>query len=1007
LDDLLTNNSVTSSAQLVQQYLSSSAFDTTDLNIQYVSGSDYVWENFIHFSSAKERVDNFVYKVRLIELYDGLIQSSSISSSYNVSIASQNELERQTIKKNQIIQSFDGFETFLYTSSSMSWPYSGNNRLSQTNNNVSVWYNNIITLAEDYDIENPNWVINNIPQYIVTNDENDSLLLFFSMIGQHFDNIYYHTKAIEKNRGMGYQKTNGMSDKLLFDTLKSFSWDAKNLAADAQLWKLVFGTDSNGNVTESNPAKQRNYEVWKRIANNLPYLLKHKGTRQGIYAIMACYGIPSSNLSVLEFGGPEIDNDNPKSKLVLDNITTALTFTSGSYLKMPWQKTNKNRVTNTVELFIKPTYVSGSMVISGSGWNVQLSGSTNSQYGKVIFNYSSSINSSITSSLLPIFNGRFFGISVSSASNELRLDLRQSEKERTIFEYSKTITGSISNWNRTGSLQIGGNYSGSVDEFRMWSERLDTDVFYNHVSFPEMINGNSVSASTNDLHLRLDFEYPKNLAVSQSLINVDTNVYFANGLTRNQYENGTTASLYSTNSSSSLYVSASGFSSITSYPYQFEVVDRTIVMDYPDGGASRFSTNKVRFESQTLTSDLSSKHRSTIKAFDQSPTDSNRVGLFFSPTKELNMDIAKSFGGLNLDNYIGDPSDDYKPNYSELDSLRHYYFDRFDGRDIYSYINLIKLYEKSMFEDIKKMLPARVKATTGLLIEPHFLERSKVAHKKPQGENEQYTSSIHLGDNTILTSENNQLDTIVNADLSENVFGENEQYYAEIYTASVQTTTAENYQYDTLITSTLHDNLTGENEYNEAEVNAQLGYGIQSEIEGLNSNQIVGQTLFEEAGFGLFGKNGVALRTYLDVDGSLIKDRIKVNVVTKSKTREFVKFAVTASNGQGDPRGGYNIGTQTYYTKDLNIQSISGSIPIVGSGDIVSVTPLDGYLSTHYRNVSDLTAGLQNSYYKGCKNTAATTLDGASPIEVFATNPNTLKVNPSGRPANEPILEVE
>jgi hypothetical protein len=312
-----------------------------------------------------------------------------------------------------------------------------------------------------------------------------------------------------------------------------------------------------------------------------------------------------------------------------------------------------------------------------------------------------------------------------------------------------------------------------------------------------------------------------------------------------------------------------------------------------------------------------------------------------------------------------------------------------------------------MFEDIKKMLPARVKATAGLLIEPHFLERSKITHKKPQGENNQYTSSIHIGDSTILTSENNQLDALVNANLSENVFGENEQYYAEIYTASVQTTTAENYQYDTLITSTLHDNLTGENEYNEAEINAQLGYGIQSEIEGLNSNQIVGQTQFEEAGFGLFGKNGVALRTYLDIDGSLIKDRIKVNIVTKSKTREFVKFAVTASNGQGDPRGGYNIGTQTYYTKDLNIQSISGSIPVVGSGDIVNVTPLDGYLSTHYRNVSDLTAGLQNSYYKGCKNTAATTLDGASPIEVFATNPNTLKVNPSGRPANEPILEVE
>jgi hypothetical protein len=66
-------------------------------------------------------------------------------------------------------------------------------------------------------------------------------------------------------------------------------------------------------------------------------------------------------------------------------------------------------------------------------------------------------------------------------------------------------------------------------------------------------------------------------------------------------------------------------------------------------GSTRYSTNKVRFESQTDFNgndvsggvNLSVKTRATKKSFDQSPTDSNRVGLFFSPTKELNIDIAK------------------------------------------------------------------------------------------------------------------------------------------------------------------------------------------------------------------------------------------------------------------------------------------------------------------------------------------------------------------------------
>ena len=1020
LDDLILSGS-TSSANLVNKYLSGSLMDTTDLNIEYTSGSIYLWENFVHFSSAKERVDNFVYKVRLIELYENLILSAStdvanpsslfVPSSYTSSFASYQEVERQTIKKNQIIQSFDGFETFLYTpssyttndSDSMTWPYSGSVRLSSNDTNVSYWYENIVTLAEDYDIENPNWVNNNIPQYIVNNENNTSLLLFFAMIGQHFDNIYFHTKAIEKSRGLGYKETGNISDKLLFDILKSQSWDAKNLAADNHLWNLVFGVDKEGNEVNTNPAKKRNNEVWRRIINNLPYLLKHKGTRQGIYALMACYGIPSSNLSILEFGGPEVTEE--KGKLVIDNITSALKFTNGSNIKVEWKNTDKLRKPNTIEFFVKPVnYTSYQTLISGSNWNLQLSGSTNTDFGKVIFNYSGS--NAITSSLLPIFNGRFFGISISSGSFGIKLDTRQSEKERTIFE--ETITGSdYTNWNNGNEIKIGDTFVGSIDEFRLWSEVLDSNVFYQHVSFPEMINGNHTSSSTDDLYFRLDFEYPKNLAQTSSLINVDTNIYFENGLTRNHYENGTTASLYSENSEPLYYAYAAGFPNITTYPYQFEAIDRTIVMPYPDGGASRFQSSKVRFESQTLVSDLSAKSRATKKAFDQSPTDSNRVGLFFSPTKELNIDIAKSFGGLNIDNYIGDPSDDYKPNYSQLDGLRHYYFQRFDNRDIYEYINLIKLYEKSMFEDIKKMLPARVKATTGLLIEPHFLERSKIAHKKPSGDDFQLDSEIKYSETTIVLADNNQYNSIIDANLSENLSGENEQFESLILTEDTLKTIANNYQYTASYVYFDDTKTSAESLQYEVDVNAQFDATLQSEIDVYSMTTVAGQSPYEEIGFGLYGQNGYAIRTYIDADGITKKERVKVDLIKEEKRRDVVAPKVKVG-GKGDPRGGYYLTSSIYFETKLNIQPFSGSKDInPGTGSIVEVKPLQGYLATHYRNTSDLTTGMKNSYYLGSKNTAATTLDGTPPWETFTSNPNTLKVNKSGRTSNEPILEVE
>ena len=97
LDNLILSASVSSSSQLVATYLSSSLIETDDLNIQYAnvnftsshSGSvmsgagEYLWNNFVHFSSAKERVDNFIYKVQLIEKYEQLIKGNKLFDNFN------------------------------------------------------------------------------------------------------------------------------------------------------------------------------------------------------------------------------------------------------------------------------------------------------------------------------------------------------------------------------------------------------------------------------------------------------------------------------------------------------------------------------------------------------------------------------------------------------------------------------------------------------------------------------------------------------------------------------------------------------------------------------------------------------------------------------------------------------------------------------------------------------------------------------------------------------------
>ena len=168
---------------------------------------------------------------------------------------------------------------------------------------------------------------------------------------------------------------------------------------------------------------------------------------------------------------------------------------------------------------------------------------------------------------------------------------------------------------------------------------------------------------------------------------------------------------------------ASGFSNETTYPYQYTPYDRDVTANIPSTGFN--FANKVRFESQTKLIDLSYRQRATKKSFDQSPVDSNRLGLFFSPIKEINLDILKGLGEFNIDNYIGNPADEYSDEYSDLKTLRNYYFSRYT-LNLHEYIQLVRYIDKSLFKTLESLVPARrAKVASGLLIEPHILERSK------------------------------------------------------------------------------------------------------------------------------------------------------------------------------------------------------------------------------------------------------------------------------------------
>jgi len=113
--------------------------------------------------------------------------------------------------------------------------------------------------------------------------------------------------------------------------------------------------------------------------------------------------------------------------------------------------------------------------------------------------------------------------------------------------------------------------------------------------------------------------------------------------------------------------------------------------------------------------------------------DSNKLGIYFSPTDVINEDIIRSVANLDFDQYIGDPRDKYKYRYRQLEDVATTYWQKYKTpNNFWDYIRLIRYYDSSLFEQLRKFIPARANASLGLLIEPNILERKKeVIGKKP------------------------------------------------------------------------------------------------------------------------------------------------------------------------------------------------------------------------------------------------------------------------------------
>ena len=417
--DDLTSTSVSSSLTQIITILDEREIG---VNIDFSNFS-----NFVHFSSAKSRLENFAYKVQLIEQYSSSLSAiDNITGATSSSIAvNENKIILQS-KIDNIINNFDVYDYYLYYSEGpWAWPKTNSTppyvlELSTSpavlnwfgsTDEFNPYYGGVILSASLFDNNNKDNLKFSTPEYLRDDPNNAQYELFIDMVAQHFDNIWIYYKDTINKYNNDNRLDYGISKDLVADAIRDFGVKLyQNNFSNQDLYTAFLGLTPDGAlfpfpeitgslptptgfeyvdllISASNdyiPLDDVNKSLYKRIYHNLPYLLKSKGTLPGLRALITSYGIPDTILRINEYGGKDKINSNDWDYWQ-DEFNYAF-YTSGSnFITTPWKLNTSwnspNNVPSTLNFRFKTNGLpTSSIAYSQSLWFNNLSSSITLTY---------------------------------------------------------------------------------------------------------------------------------------------------------------------------------------------------------------------------------------------------------------------------------------------------------------------------------------------------------------------------------------------------------------------------------------------------------------------------------------------------------------------------------------------------------------------------------------------------------------------------------------------------
>ena len=261
-EDLVTTNREKQN-EIVRHYLSSSLIEGIELNTDYRK-----YENFVKFSSIKQRLINFRQKIRNIEFYEARINqyyTGSIGSASLQTPEISSSIDYYRNLKQNTINEFDNYERFLYYDSASyesssvgefvesSWPKYTDTQpyllYSYTSSQVQQWYTGQIDSASVYDNLNKDLFSNFVPLEMQLDDQNKDFVKFVNMNAHYYDIVNNYIKEIPSWHYKDNSIDEGIPKDLIIHAINHYGFDLRSGQVLKSLDDYIIQTSSDFDFT--------------------------------------------------------------------------------------------------------------------------------------------------------------------------------------------------------------------------------------------------------------------------------------------------------------------------------------------------------------------------------------------------------------------------------------------------------------------------------------------------------------------------------------------------------------------------------------------------------------------------------------------------------------------------------------------------------------------------------------------------------------------------------------